>query len=611
MNMITRMLRRCVLPALVCAAVAVPFQNAEAVPAYPGLIAMTQPDGSVMYVRLVGDERSHHFETEDGYVIVPTEYGFRYALGVADGVLLPSDVKATPLSERSATEKSFLRTVDRVAIDKHFATVASMSRFNAASAANTRGLGLGDSRFPSKGEQCALVILAEFSDRSFTMDDPQGFYTDMLNKPGFDTYDATGSARDFFLENSMNQFLPQFDVYGPVRLSKNVRYYGQNDMMGAEPYAHEMIIECCQALDDTLDFSLYDRDNNGVIDNIFVIYAGYGEADSGMSNTIWPHAYNLTDACKGEVFIFDDVRANQYGCTCEMDASYQRPDGIGTFVHEFSHVLGLPDLYSTTYNNARTLTPGTWSTLDSGPYNNRGRTPPAYGAYERVALDWLAPTHLKESGIYTLPSIMENEAFILRTHLPNEYFLLENRQQQGWDKYVEGHGMLIWHIDYNESIWDSNAVNNTATHQHVDIIEADGLANKTTKSGDPFPGKNNVTSIDFETFPMISTWGGLDIGVGLYDIAENDGVITFLAKIDPEGLNAMANAVGDIVSDSGLFDVVCDGLTLTMRGDESAAVYDTTGRLVTVLRADQPVELPSEGLYIVRGSKESVKILAR
>ncbi|MDE6287015.1 MAG: hypothetical protein K2L99_08490, partial [Muribaculaceae bacterium] len=203
-----------------------------------------------------------------------------------------------------------------------------------------------------------------------------------------------------------------------------------------------------------------------------------------------------------------------------------RPDGVGTFVHEFSHVLGLPDLYATSYTSA--FTPGAWSALDYGPYNNDGCTPPLYSAFERYALNWIEPTVIDGPLNATLNPIGTNQAGIIRTASDNEYFLLENRQQRSWDTYIPGHGMLIWHVDYNESTWTANTVNNSSYHQYVDIEEADGTQSDYTRDGDAFPGTKGVTSFTDDTTPSMKTWSGQRLDLPITDIAEShDGIITF------------------------------------------------------------------------------------
>lgn len=200
--------------------------------------------------------------------------------------------------------------------------------------------------------------------------------------------------------------------------------------------------------------------------------------------------------------------------------------GIGTFCHEFSHVLGLPDFYSTSYTDSFTC--GKWSLMDYGPYCNDGHTPPLYGAFERYSLKWLEPEILGEDPLTVcLPSIDSNKAYMLPASRDGEYFIFENRQQTGWDTYIPGHGMLVWHIDFYQGIWNNNSVNNNASHLYVDILEADNTQDEKSRNGDCFPGVAGITSIDDDTAPGLISWENVRSGKSLADIREIDGNIYF------------------------------------------------------------------------------------
>ncbi|MDE5727239.1 MAG: M6 family metalloprotease domain-containing protein, partial [Duncaniella sp.] len=378
--------------------------------------------------------------------------------------------------------------------------------------------------FPASGKQKGLVILVEYKDVKMTLSNPYDYFYRMLNEEGFSSYGGTGSARDFFLESSMGQFDPEFDVYGPVTLSQNRAYYGGNGYSGDDQRPADMVKEACDLLDGVIDFSQYDRDGDGEVDNVFVFYAGRGEASGGPAESVWPHAWNVEYGI-GYQPEYDGVRVSRYACSNEYESG--RPDGVGTFIHEFSHVMGLPDLYATSYTSS--FTPGAWSCMDYGPYNNNGCTPPLYGAFERYALGWMEPLEVSVPVNATLEPIGTNMAGIIKTPKANEFFLIENRQKVSWDRYIPGHGMLVWHIDYNESVWNSNKVNNTPSHQYVDIEEADGTQSESSRAGDAFPGTSNKTSFTDTGTPNMKTWSGQALEKPLTDIAENGGIITFKA----------------------------------------------------------------------------------
>lgn len=513
---------------------------ASAVPAMPGLITMTQADGTEIEVQLVGDEYSHYYLSEDGYLLASEGGDFFYADVDASGMVVTSGFRATPAAMRPAEVSRWLAAVDRARQLERLSTMReaalssrvlkSPARGVTDAAASTTssskalpGLFPG-ADFPAFGEQKALVILVNYSDVKMSTEDAHGYFSDLLNEPGFSRYGGTGSARDYFLECSGGRFSPEFDVYGPVELPHERAYYGGNNpLTGDDKNAHQMIIDACDILDGDVDFAQYDRNGDGYIDNVFVFYAGRGEASGGGDDTVWPHAWEIENGGAG-TNVYDGVVLNRYACSNELVGA--RPDGVGTFVHEFSHVMGLPDLYTT--NKGSAFTPGSWSVLDYGPYNNDGHTPPLYSAFERCALGWMTPRDISGPLSAELEEISTNTAGIIRTSSENEYFLLENRQQNGWDTYIPGHGMLIWHIHYVPSLWTNNAVNNTISHQYVDLEEADGILSASTRHGDAFPGTSGVTSFTNETTPSMRTWNGEKLDLPITDIAESQqGIITF------------------------------------------------------------------------------------
>lgn len=495
--------------------------GAFAVPADPRPRTFIQPDGTAITVKIRGDERGHFYLSEDDYLLINKNDAFYYGNADASGQITDSGILARPAAMRTDQEKAYLRQVE---MPRVFEALRRKASDSAIMRAPLQGPGLFEgTHFPVHGEQKAIVVLVEYQDVKFNLEDPYDYFHRMLNEEGFSDYGGTGSAHDFFIYNSCGQFDPQFDVYGPITLSKNMSYYGGNSWSGSDQHAWEMVTEACEQLDETVDFTEYDRDGDGKIDNVFVFYAGRGEATGGSADSVWPHSWDIS-AATSHVYKYDGVRLDRYGCSNEWESG--RPDGVGTFVHEISHVMGLPDLYATSYTSA--FTPGAWSALDYGPYNNGGCTPPNYGAFERYSLNWVDPTVLSGPDNVTLNPVGSNEACIIPSGNPNEFFLLENRQKTEWDTYIPAHGMLIWHIDYNPSVWSSNTVNNSSYHQYVDIEEADGTQNSWSIDGDPFPGSQKVTSFTDDTNPSMRLWSGAGLNLPITDIAENrSGVISF------------------------------------------------------------------------------------
>lgn len=513
------------------------YDCAYAVPAKQGLIPYEMPDGTIVGIRLFGDETFHYATTEDGYVIKADENNvLRYMIPV-DGKLTMTDVRVTNISDRDASTKSMLDGYDKTVAESILKSEAKQAREAAPRMESPRRAGTNEkgSSFPSEGSPKVLVILAEYSDVKFSTPNPHEAFTRLMSEAGYNDGGATGSALDYFSTSSNNQFTPEFDVYGPVTLPHNRAYYGAQSGSTHDVRAAEMIRDACQLLDSEIDYSQYDTDNDGCVDNVYVFYAGNGQADTNISDAIWPHAWYVYSG--GRLYLKCDGKLiDRYACSGELSRVWRGGSvkdvitGIGTFVHEFSHVMGLMDHYTTDYNEC--FTPGAWDVMDQGSYNNDQRTPPLHTAYERFVLGWLNPTVLEDAANITLKpaSVDYNSAYRITTNRDTEYYILENRQQTGWDKYIPGHGMLIWHIFYNSSVWWQNGVNNDPHRQRVDIEEADGTQSEATRASDAFPGTKKVTAFTDDTNPSMITWGNIRLNKPVTDIRESNGTIYFLFK---------------------------------------------------------------------------------
>lgn len=471
-------------------------QTVNAIPAYPWPFEITQPDGTTLTIKMEGDEHGFMTYTQDGYPIVQsaiTGY-YEYARLSSTGITT-SGIRATNPKSRTEEARAYLQHAGVEAMRNY---LSHKSKLN-----SPRRILIND--FPTIGTQRSLVILVQFDDTKFTsIDDPYSYYYNMLNQEGF-THEngANGSARDFYHDCSNGQFDPQFDVVGPVTLSKVQSYYGGDTQQMLDPMAYQMVIEACQLADAEVDFSQYDLNGDDIVDNIYFFYAGFGQADSGMSSSIWPHAGKLHEDWNQPMLLLDGVYINRYATSNEIRFGTGpdfKPVGIGTFVHEFGHVLGLIDHYDTQYNGS--FHPDVWDTMAAASYNDNQNTPPTFSAFERAELGWLTYTDLDphEPGILPVQELMSsNSAY--RIMVPEtggkEFFVIENRQQQGWDRTLPGHGALVWHIDQDEDIWFSNLANADPNHQRIDIVEADKTPSTNTRGGDPFPGISNVTQYDF------------------------------------------------------------------------------------------------------------------
>lgn len=530
------------------------MQTTFAIPAYPKPLKVKQADGSWLTIQMRGDEHGHYVLTSDGIPLVfnARQKNYEYA-DWKNGKVQASGFKATEVSERSAQVKSFIQAQDKSAILESFKRARLQQLQQTLSSRRNASLKAGSNpqkeklnNFPTIGEVHSLVILVQFADAKFSTvgSDAYQFFDNMLNEPGF-TYSngANGSARDFYLNSSNGRFQPKFDVIGPVTLPEKYSYYGANKGSSVDNPVRleEFVREACKLADPSVDFSQYDHNQDGFIDNIYFFYAGKGEADSGDGNAIWPHSAYYSDiasqAGAAQTSLkLDGVEVGNYTCSNEINGTIitPQPAGIGTFVHEFGHVLGLADHYDVNYG-ITTFAPGYFDTMAQASYNNNGNTPAAFSAYERACLGWLDLTVLK-NGVDTLnvlPDLNDsNKAYVVPVGGTNdqEYFIMENRQQKGWDAFIPGHGMLLWHIDYDAKAWEKNELNITGTHQRVDIVEADNKLTDNTRSGDPFPGTSNVTQCN------LTSWAGGKV-MSLDDIEEKDGIINLMLG----GLNLKLN----------------------------------------------------------------------
>ena len=399
---------------------------------------------------------------------------------------------------------------------------------------------------PCEGDYHVLVVLVEFKDAKFTQGRPdtRGLIDNMLNGENYVYQNATGSANQFYRTISNGNFNPIFDVVGPILLDQNEETYVTSDPNDTYPNPEDpdgtpitvyrpgrMVEQALEAIDGDVDFSKYDSNNDGYVDFVYFFFAGKGATTGGGNKTIWPHAFTLTSAIGGPVE-HDGVLINRYATSAELGVN-NRLSGIGTFCHEFGHVLGLPDLYDTANNNgqaSKCFTPGSFDCMDAGNYNNDEKSPATFSSYERYALEWMKPVTLTGGGHFTMLPL-EAHPFGYKVNTPSkdtEYYLLENRGSTYYDQYLEGHGLLVWHIDFNLSTWDSNVVNNNKDHQNIDIIEADNEKSASTRYGDTFPGKDGICEFTSTVTPAFKDWSNKPVGFELEKIRYNfDGTTEF------------------------------------------------------------------------------------
>ena len=489
----------------------------NAVPAKPGnWKSLKLADGTEVRARLCGDEFMHFWLADDGK---------RYVEGEERGVFYPADMEEMV---RHANARRAKRQSARKARMRHFS----------------------ENRTRYTGNRKGLIILVSYQNKDFQAGNDSLLFDRIVNEVGYSEGRFSGSVKDYFLAQSGGSFELDFDVVGPVVLSHDYSYYGRDlGAAGDDIRPERMLIEACQMVDPYVNFADYDWEGNGEVDQVFILYAGKGQADGGASDTVWPHEWTLTEAM-GETISLDGVVIDTYACGSELNGT-NRINGIGTICHEFSHCMGIMDMYDTndTYNPNFGM--GPWDIMDSGTYLGDGYKPCSYTSYEKMVCGWLDPIILKSDTAITAmqPLSMGGEAYIIyNDNHPDEYYMLENRQLLGWDASLYGAGLLVLHVDYDENIWQNNKINTTDfynNHQRCTIFHADnadGYMSYNDLTGDPYPyvsktgtvnNKLTATSIPAAKVYNANTDKSLFMRKSVTDITQNsDGTIAFNFSID-------------------------------------------------------------------------------
>lgn len=578
-------------------------------PARPGRIYLSQPDGNGFYALFYGDEMVRIKVTETGNAIVQEDDGW-WCYAVYDGMghkvstgFRVGDDAPSDILQRSRDIP--YNTIISASLDRR-------SEVRAAEEAE-RGIlsrisGKSLTRTGSPAVKYGLVILAEFKGEKERFTYKKEDFVRMLTSEGYSDFGATGSAKEYFDSQFNGMYEFHFDVTDVVTLDKEMAYYGRNKNDGQDENPHLMIMEACQLVDPDVDFRRYDQDGDGEVDNVFLFFAGQDEAEGASENHIWSHAWYIRDGA-GRNLVLDGVRINRYACTSELRVqSMEEPvmAAIGTFCHEYSHTFGLPDLYDTDYQVGG-YSASTWrrlSLMDGGNYNNNGNTPPNYNAIEREILMMTGPELLETPGPYSLDPITKGRYFRLDTDNQGEYFLLECRSAEGWDRHIGGSGLVVYHIDrsmnpagysevYDRDVtaaerWGNcNEVNALASHQCADLIEADGRMDSYTSihdetyknymqslSGLFFP-YGGVTALTPTSKPGLGLWGDAKVDKAVTDISYSGGRATFnLVGFSAGALPIPVDVKPDVFQDAAIISF------------SSSYLYSGTARIVCELAGE-------------------------
>ncbi len=482
-----------------------PFQNKDktrtqsrGIPAYPGLIAYQQSDGSTLDIFLTGDAVLNRAETTDGYTLLRNMDGTaHYAMLNEEGDLVCSGITSHNPAYRTTEEKAFVET-----LEKHL-SYSSKQKFKKAqqhllfSDKSSKEPGV----MPSTGNPQIPVLLVNFSDASNT------FSASQMSQPFTQSgYNGVGCIQEYFQECSDNQLNLQFSFTGWQSLPQTHDYYGIDSNWGQCAY------DAIALMDPYINYSQYDNDGDGIVEAVSIIHQGSGEEASWDTTDIWSHMWTLAEAGYTEAQrTFDGVEINTYTMQPEDDAMGNLNE-IGIMCHEIGHLIGAPDFYDTDNTAPDYRGTGFWDLMADGLWNGNpyGRSPAHPNLFAKIHYyGWLNPVELTSPlTVSFLPTPWENQAYYVTTSTANEYFLLENKLQSGFDSGLPGQGMLIYHVDqdYIDNHFSNNDIN-ASSHLGLKIMDA-GNNGSIDDDDCPFPGSSVNTVFTDASSPSSLSWSG-------------------------------------------------------------------------------------------------------
>lgn len=562
---------------------------ANAVPAKKLQKVITLTNGTQVSVELRGDEYLSWWEGTDGTA---------YRATADDTVFEAFDLEAQKPAAAARRARAEQGRVARLARVK-----------NSLKGADDKMRGLGGDHITYKGVKKGLVVLVDFKNKKFADGHDLEYYKNVINGKDFSDEEEgyVGSVRDYFLAQSNGQFELDFDVVGPVTMSKNYGYYGNDGAYQKDEKVYEMIKEACDGIQDKVNLKDYDWDGDGEADQVFFLYAGLGQASGGSAGTVWPHESELRYWPCG-VLSYSTGKINTYACANELQPETQGSSryisaGIGTICHEFSHCLGFADMYDTTGGGGYGMS--VFDVMDQGSYNGNGFVPCNYTAFERIYAGWVEAIELIDPAtVKDMKSVSDyGRPFIMYNYKnTNEYFLMENRQNTGWDKGLYGsNGLLIVHVNYVPSRWANNSVNSSAEKiQCCTVVNADGSRENTQYSlqGDlyPYEVKGVTMNDEFtdESEPAAKLYtknsdNSYALGIPITQIKRSKGSVSFLVCGGDDN-NVIDNTFNGVVD--GI-----NGVTVARKTADNR-IYSIDGRYLGT-----DASALGKGIYVVGGKK--------
>lgn len=564
---------------------------ANAVPAKKLQKVITLANGTQVSVELRGDEYLSWWEGTDGTAYRTT--------ATDENVFEAFDLEAqkpAAAARRARTEQGRVARLARVK--------------NSLKGADDKMRGLGGDHITYKGVKKGLVVLVDFKNKKFADGHDLEYYKNVINGKDFTDEEEgyVGSVRDYFLAQSNGQFELDFDVVGPVTMSKNYGYYGYDSSYQKDEKVYEMIKEASDAIQDQVNLKDYDWDGDGEADQVFFLYAGLGQASGGTASTIWPHESELRYWPCG-VLSYSTGKINTYACANELQPETQGSSryisaGIGTICHEFSHCLGFADMYDTSGGGGYGMS--VFDVMDQGSYNGNGFVPCNYTAFERIYAGWVEPIELDvPATVKDMKSVSDyGRPFIMYNYKnTNEYFLMENRQNTGWDEGLYGsNGLLIVHVNYVPSRWINNSVNSSKEKiQCCTVVNADGsreISNTLSLQGDlyPYEEKGVTMNDEFtdESEPAAKLYNknsenSYALGIPITQIKRSKGSVSFLV-CGGDDKNVIDNTF------KGVVDGI-NGVTVVKKTVDNR-IYSIDGRYLGT-----DASALGKGIYVVGGKK--------
>lgn len=576
-----------------------------AVPAKQAKKTLTLADGTQVVATLMGDEYMNWWQADNGmrYVESQENEGV-YVAANMDIMTATAEMRRAQVGEKRAKRLNSVRKA------------ADLSSFG-----GQQRVQIGDEHVTYEGKKKGIIILVQFPNQKFEEGHDNAYYKMVANEKGLTHKDGyVGSVSDYFLSQSNGKFELDFDIAGPYTLSHTSSYYGKNDGANIDVKVGYMIQEGCDAaVADGFNFNDYDWDGDGYADQVFVLYAGLGEASGGDAKTVWPHEYQIRYTCVGKVLNYTTEgkgKVDTYACANEMErvineytgqyTNETKLAGIGTICHEFSHCLGFADMYDT--SNGGNYGMGFFDVMSSGSYNGGGFVPCNYTAYERIYAGWTEPIVLKDhpASVKAMKSTQDyGRPFIIYNDKhKDEFYTLENREKKGWDAALYGGGMMITHVDYDQTKWGVNKVNDSASdHQRCTIFHADNDADGTVLESiknDLYPymvsGRVMNDELTDDSRPAAKLYnrnadGTKYMGKPVTAIRKNaDGTMSFDFMGGSEE-NILDNTTKK--EETAIKDIKAD----TRKADNR--VYSIDGRYL-----GDDINALGKGLYIVGGKKE-------